>query len=570
MKDLSDYIPTGVNPGGKTPSFQAKLGSDSSQRYQIKRSNYIKLIRKIIGLDSDQSDILGEYIASKVIAELLNEKSPPDLAPEVNLVYDNVFDDFCIASKYLNDGATNFKGMTLGELINKKDEPVNNENPNEQSEVRRKKTKLVFGDASDNQLSIDKTFDIKIDDEIKQVKINKADLYNALTSSIILGDHDINPNNFYAIYEKGNNELRVGRIDLGHAFNDLIKNWMVGTNTPNINSSRGGVLDFLNRKEENGGRTKFNRHIDRNIVLDPDFAESLKKQSKDIGNVLVNCEAELKKLMDKSPKVRNQLVKSAKTLQKRMGAATGLFDKILNLVGNIPNKALRNVLSGFILPFRRILNLTFFLVKKLFSVLKEVVMIIPTVRRYFEEKQREKDEKLIKSLIENCREHIAENRNESASVANLIEIQIIIKNLLEKDSSDVEIKEATDKIKKIYESDKRYLKGKSFDDQVEWVNQSESAKPLNISLNYYIKEHGDKLGKNQLAEEIKKSLNEKPQVPKSLNEKSQVLNNTVMPKWASKITPNTSRIAPSNIQHDILFSDKYKQSNNEKGRRQLF
>jgi len=40
-----------------------------------------------------------------------------------------------------------------------------------------------------------------------------------------------------------------------------------------------------------------------------------------------------------------------------------------------------------------------------------------------------------------------------------------------------------------------------------------------------------------------------------------------MPKWASKITPNTSRIAPSNIQHDILFSDKYKQSNNEKDRR---
>ena len=36
MRELSDYIPTGVNPGGKTPSFQAKLGSDLSQRYQIK------------------------------------------------------------------------------------------------------------------------------------------------------------------------------------------------------------------------------------------------------------------------------------------------------------------------------------------------------------------------------------------------------------------------------------------------------------------------------------------------------------------------------------------------------
>jgi hypothetical protein len=75
VRELSDYISTSVNPRGKTPSFQAKLGSDLSQRYQIKRSNFIKIFRKMIGLDSDQSDILGEYIASKVIAELLNEKS---------------------------------------------------------------------------------------------------------------------------------------------------------------------------------------------------------------------------------------------------------------------------------------------------------------------------------------------------------------------------------------------------------------------------------------------------------------------------------------------------------------
>ena len=125
MRELSDYIPTGVNPGGKTPSFQAKLGSDLSQRYQIKRSNFIKIFRKMIGLDSDQSDILGEYIASKVIAELLNEKSqdpsvksPPDLAPEVNLVYDKEFDDFCIASKYLNYGDKLGKNQ-LVEKINK-------------------------------------------------------------------------------------------------------------------------------------------------------------------------------------------------------------------------------------------------------------------------------------------------------------------------------------------------------------------------------------------------------------------------------------------------------------------
>ena len=100
---------------------------------------------------------------------------------------------------------------------------------------------------------------------------------------------------------------------------------------------------------------------------------------------------------------------------------------------------------------------------------------------------------------------------------------------------------------------------------MEWVNQSESTKPLNISLNQYIKEHGDKLGKNQLVEKINKSLNEKSQVPKSLSEKLQVSNNRTK-QWSSQITHNTNRIAPNNISHSISFSDKSKQSNNKKGR----
>ena len=195
-------------------------------------------------------------------------------------------------------------------------------------------------------------------------------------------------------------------------------------------------------------------------------------------------------------------------------------------------------------------------------------MIIPIVKIYFEKKQRAKDEKLIKSLVENCREHIAENRSESVSVANLIEIQIIIKNLLEKDScTDVEIKEATDKIKGIYESDKRYLKGKSFNDQVEWVNQSESTKPLNISLNQYIKEHGDKLGKNQLVEKINTSLNEKPQVPNNRWWTSHITHHSNNP---NNIPHHTNKINPNNIPHGISSSDKSKQSDTNKGHLELF
>jgi len=278
VKKVSNFVSTGQDTAGKTPSFQATLEGDSQKvRYQIKRSNYINRFRRWIGLDPDQSDILGEYIASRVTASLLNKNAPPDLAPEVDLIYNEEQHDFSLASKYLNDREQRFVGMTLGELIEDKDKLKAQEKAKylnelkkslqitlsemdsmfktsapssrqqilyklfkdsiekldsvlqeieqtkeieEPYEKRRKKTKLVFGKAKDNQLSMDESCKIKISGISEDVSINKVELYNALASSIILGDHDINPNNFYAIFDKKTKEVRIGRIDLGHAFND--------------------------------------------------------------------------------------------------------------------------------------------------------------------------------------------------------------------------------------------------------------------------------------------------------------------------------------------------------------
>ena len=104
VKKVSDFASTGQDTAGKTPSFQATLKGDSQKiRYQIKRSNYINRFRRWIGLDPDQSDIFGEYIASRVTASLLNKNAPPDLAPEVDLIYNEDQHDFSLASKYLND-----------------------------------------------------------------------------------------------------------------------------------------------------------------------------------------------------------------------------------------------------------------------------------------------------------------------------------------------------------------------------------------------------------------------------------------------------------------------------------
>jgi len=581
MKKVSNFISTGQGTTGKTPSFQAKLKGDTTgTRYQIKRSNYINKLRRWIGLDPDQSDILGEYIASRVTASLLNKKAPPDLAPAVDLIYNKNQHDFSLASKYLNDRTQGFIGMTLGELIEDKDKlkaqkDVKNLNKlseylnilnkiesvlelstprqkvlanlvkdsiekldsifqeieqikkvEEPYEKRRKKTKLVFGKASDNQLSMDESCKIEIDDVPEIVSINKVELYNALASSIILGDHDINPNNFYAIIDKTTKEVRIGRIDLGHAFNDLIKNWMVGSHTPNINGNRGTVLDFLNRKKENGGVTKFNRHIDRGIILDPEFAQALRDQTENITGTLDTCKGELLELMQADNKVRKKLVKSAETLQKRIGV-TGVFDKITHQIGNIPNKTLRNIIGVTVLFTRKLLQVLLFIPKKILSIPKKLAMLIPPVRNYYEQQQHQSDEKLINNLFDDCNKYITKNQEESRSVANLIDIQIIVKNLLEKENpTEIDVNKATNKIKDIYQTDQTYLKNKYFKDKVEWVNSNESSKPLKMNLNKYIKTQAKKLGKKHLAKQIVKTLKSKNIASQERDEKVNQKNTT--------------------------------------------
>ncbi len=137
-------------------------------------------------------------------------------------------------------------------------------------------------------------------------------------------------------------------------------------------------------------------------------------------------------------------------------------------------------------------------------------MLIPPVRNYYEQQQIKSDEKLINSLFDNCEKYITKNQQKSQSVANLIDVQIIVKNLLEKENpTEKDIKEAKDKIKDIYQADQHYLKNKSFKDTIEWVNHDESSKPLQMNLNKYIENQAQKLGRKDLAKQIVKTFKEK-------------------------------------------------------------
>ena len=129
--------------------------------------------------------------------------------------------------------------------------------------------------------------------------------------------------------------------------------------------------------------------------------------------------------MKADDKVRKKLVKSTETMQKRMGV-TGFFDKITHQIGNIPNKTLRNIIGVTALFTRKLFQVLLYIPKKILSIPKKLAMLIPPVRNYYEQQQIKSDEKLINSLFDNCEKYITKNQQESQSVANLIDVQIIV------------------------------------------------------------------------------------------------------------------------------------------------
>ena len=250
------------------------------------------------------------------MAEKLNTGGvEAELAPDVSMVYDESRKDFCLASRYLNDNKKDrYIGLTMGELISAQG-----------GERSRKNNSFVFkGDADINQLQIGgEPLNVVIgkEEEPRELNLNKQEFYDAVATSIKLGDHDLNPDNFYVIYDKETDKTHIGSIDMGHAFNDLIKNWgRLSDHSPNKESDRGFVLDTLNRDKINGAKSKFLRYYGDGITLDKDFATALRDSSADYSKAIEECKKELKALIRVNPKVKKEVMDSLKTLGNRSGS----------------------------------------------------------------------------------------------------------------------------------------------------------------------------------------------------------------------------------------------------------
>lgn len=214
--------------GGVTGSYRIKIGD---HYYQYKASILDKRfwnMRRRKAHDTDREN-LGEVIAACIAEAALGGQH----APEVLTHYNHTTKHIDVLSKYLS----NVKG-TIDDYCAQSQEALTDIN-------RRHVLVTVLGEHETKYPS----FVTPVGWQMKPHTPAAKTLAEALAISAIIGDHDVNPGNMVVMAEKG--ELpEIGRIDFGHAFNDLL----------NAQSQLGGkirdmenpIFDFFNRNNVAG------------------------------------------------------------------------------------------------------------------------------------------------------------------------------------------------------------------------------------------------------------------------------------------------------------------------------
>ncbi len=288
-KGYEDYSMFADGPsesvGGVTGSV--KVRAADNQDYQLKKSildaKFIRRVKAGPATATDQENF-GEAIASMIGRALTHSDSGFEFVPSVSLVYDQKNKRTLIASRYLRD-------VVGGDL-------------NRYAKVERKvktkksKVKITTDIAGEDELFIGGDHDQQI----------KKDICLAIALSAIVGDHDINPGNL-VVTKDSHGDLRVARIDLGHAFNDLLRfGPVVGGG---IRNRENQILDFLNRQvvthiNPASQQSKLWRYY-KGIIPSLEMAESLREiaNAPDLHKGLNQAKASFASLVDdllKDPK----------------------------------------------------------------------------------------------------------------------------------------------------------------------------------------------------------------------------------------------------------------------------
>lgn len=234
--------------GGLTGSMKVK-GNDNDN-YQLKPSILDnKWMRKKKAKGTDRENF-GEFISACIAKGILDS---PQTVPEVSLVYDKENKRVLIASKYLK-----------GELVRTLDQYAIETGLINNSGKKFHVSIVNTTPQKDNEVSLETPEFYHLSDT----------LCEAIAVSAIVGDHDVNPGNMMVITNGDNSH--IGRIDFGHAFNDLLKApEMFGGR---ILNSENSINDFLNREKVAGlnAQSKLRRDYP-GIILSEQMAKALIK-----------------------------------------------------------------------------------------------------------------------------------------------------------------------------------------------------------------------------------------------------------------------------------------------------
>ena len=270
-------------------------------------------------------------IASFIGRALLSD----DVVPEVSLAYDKANRRVAVASRYLGEGST---------LDDFAFEKIGIPRSPERSHVL-----LTSGRVKTNEVA-----QLNLD---KHPEIPKSDICDSLALAAIVGDNDVNPGNLVVLSKA--NRYQVARIDLGHAFQDLL----------NAPQSFGGkllfpdnpVLDFFNRTTVAGAKlggdiSKLKRDY-LGLVPSMEMVAALRKMSKvqnerlDIG--IQNARREFDFLISAMNEngdtkgiqhVRNSLASIYKSLKNNRLSSSLTLDEVMNLTFEaIRESTLKNI-----------------------------------------------------------------------------------------------------------------------------------------------------------------------------------------------------------------------------------
>lgn len=288
--------------GGATGSGRAKIGN---LLFQVKSPAQGGRFMKA-GFSNAEN--YGEFIASN-IAKALMGQNHQDKVPTVDLRLNTATKDVNVTSQYLKGGTGDLKAKyeseSGGKLPRGQKHPKIDLRPTDQP-----------GQSGNGTLQLDPK--------------GSQDIRRNLALSALLGDHDVNPGNMIALSDGG-----VGRIDFGHAFNDLTQGLGRSLFGGGVEFKSNRILDFFNREKISGNPFNSNTQLPKlwrdYIGASPSFEMSVAlleiANSNDQIEGLELAKSQMTHLItdlqnDPSPeaqKVLNDIVKSLKVISSKIG-----------------------------------------------------------------------------------------------------------------------------------------------------------------------------------------------------------------------------------------------------------